>query len=109
MRSFRLNRQSSHPDALPHPPLTPSNRGREDGPGATDALCVFIRRMASAFKQFQTIFPISKAEILRLSRPSGASFRIGRGKGGLLRLAPAPLLEEQAFQNVRSVVVPQPL
>ncbi len=75
----------------------------------TDAFCVFIRRMASAFKQFQSIFAVSQPQFFGLPGPPGAGFHIRRGERRLPGLAPAPLLEQQAFQNVRSVVVAQPL
>src|SRR5262245_53859028 len=102
MRSFRLNRWLSHP---------PSRTGPKSGRRAVcaDARCVFIRRMASAFKQFQAIFAVRKAQSLGLFGPSATRFGVRRREGGVLTLSPAPLLEEQAFQNVRSVIVTQPL
>src|SRR5262245_58754951 len=64
--------------------------------------------MASAFKHFQSIFAVRKAQSLGLFGPPAAGFEVGRGKGGFLAGPPAPFLEAQVFENVGAVVVAQP-
>lgn len=77
-------------------------------PGIANASSVFFRRMTPAFKQFQTIFLVRKAQFFSLSGPTGARFGVGRGECSFPGLSPAPFLEQQAFKNVRPVIVVKP-
>ena len=94
----RLKRYPSHP--------------RDGGcywPGFANASSVFIRRMTPAFKQFQPIFLVRKAQFFCLASPSGARFGVRRRECSFPGLRPAPFLEPHIFKNVGSIVVPEPI